>query len=167
MWQRRPLQRQSFARRVASWGLPLAWVVVFVQKLAPFLSQFTIGMLVALHTICVAVEGTTRDLELPRQARRGKSLKEKVSRAMLIGLNFVSDAACALCSVFFLQGVEIAPAPFFAPLLIVAVASHCVVEMRVDAMLNKLHGGGGQGFARRGFTAQEKEFEIESVTLID
>ena len=57
--------------------------------------------------------------------------------------------------------------PFFAPLLIGAVASHCVVEMRVDAMLNELHGGGGRGFARRGFTAQETEFEIESVTLIN
>ena len=161
------MQRQSFPRRVASWGLPLAWVVVFVQNLAPFLSHFTVGMLVALHAICVAVEGTTRDLELPRQARQGKSLREKLCSAMLLGLNFVSDAACALCSVFFLQGVEIAPAPFFAPLLILAVASHCVVEMRVDAVLNELHGGGGRGFARRGFTAREIEFEIQSVTLAD
>lgn len=166
MWQRRPLQRQSFPRRASSWGLPLAWVVVFVQQLAPFLTRNTTNILVGLYVACVALDGTTRDLYLPSTVTGNyqPGLYAKCDQWALSGLNFISDAACAACSVFFLEGLKVAPAAYFVPLFILAVATHCVVEIKVGRLLDRLHGG-RQGFAGRRFK-EEAEFEIQKVTLM-
>lgn len=169
MFQPRPLRRITFPGRIATYGIPLAWVVVFVQQMAPFLSADLGLALGAVYVVCAAWHGLLRELFLPDLVYGTNGRKTLVAlwrTRMARATNTVSDAACAGCFLFFLRGYEDLPAAFFGPLFILAVASHAVTELEVQRALNQLRGN--TPFGNRAVPDQEREalVSLERVTFV-
>ena len=169
MFQTRPLRRLTFPQRVATYGIPLAWVVVFVQQVAPFLSTNLGFALGGIYIVCVTWHGLFRELSVPEviYGTTGKKTFVARWRARLTRLaNTVADALCAACFLFFLRGYEEFPAAFFGPLFILAVASHVTTEMEVQRVLNQLRGN--SSFDSRAVPDEERRalVSLEQVTVV-
>lgn len=173
MFRPRTLRHHSFPERFATWGLPFVWIVVFVQRLAPFLSQDMILVLTVVYVGLTGLYGTSRPLSLPPElesrVRIRKNCRRKCMRWTVRAANLLCDTASAACSVFFLQSVYVAPLAYFAPLLVFSVALHCFVEFRVVKLLGELHKGGREreSFGGRGFQPEEARqlVSIETVNV--
>jgi len=157
--QQQVLHTLSFPNRFATWGLPLTWCVVFVHNLAPLLTPGLTKLFVGLYCALQALHGTLRPLSLPQRAQErlfpNKNLKNWCVSLAVRFANTVCDIFCALCSLFFIKNVSVGPAPYFAPLFIVAFALHVIVEMRVSEILHRLH--------RRADAFEGREFQPEEV----
>ena len=171
MFQPRALRQYAFPERFATWGLPFVWVVVFVQQMAPFLSQNVMFALTVLYVGLATSYGTSRPLSLPPELdarlRPSKGLKVRCLSGAVRAANTLCDAASASCSVFFTQNIYVAPLPYFAPLLIFAVALHCFVELQVEKLLSTLHKGRREHFGGRGFQPDEARqlVSVESIKM--
>ena len=169
MFQSRPLRRFTFPDRISTYGIPLAWLVVFVQQTAPFLSAELGFALGAVYIVCVAWHGLFRELSVPEviygpTGRKPFAARWRARFARLA--NTVSDAACAACFLFFLRGYETLPAAFFGPLFILAAASHVATEMEVQRVLNQLRGN--SSFDNRSIADEERRalVSLEQVTVV-
>ena len=168
MFQPRPLRRFTFPDRISSYGIPLAWLVVFVQQTAPFLSAELGFALGAVYIVCVAWHGLFRELSVPFvvYGATGKKSFAARWRARFARLaNTISDAACAACFLFFLRGYEALPAAFFAPLFILAVAAHVATETEVQRLLNQLRNN--STFDNRAVPDEERKVlvSLEKITF--
>lgn len=161
MFQPRALRPYAYPDRFATWGLPLVWVVVFVNQLAPFLSQNIIYALTFIYVGLIAFYGTSRPLSLPPELnarlRPSKGLRWRCTSWAVRAANTLCDTTSAACSVFFVQDVYVAPVPYFALLFIFSITLHCFVELRVEQILSTLHGGKREreSFGGRGFQPEE------------
>ncbi len=175
MFQPRALRPYVYPERFATWGLPLVWVVVFVNQLAPFLSQNIMYALTFIYVGLTAFYGTSRPLSLPPELearlRPSKGWRRRCMSWTVRAANTLCDAASAACSVFFVQDVYVAPVPYFALLFVFSVTLHCFVELQVDNIFSTLHKGKRErgSFGGRGFQPEEVRqlVSIESVKSND
>lgn len=161
MFQPRALRPYAYPDRFATWGLPLVWVVVFVNQLAPFLSQNILYALTFIYAALMTFYGASRPLSLPPEldSRLGvsKGLRRRCMSWTVRAANTLCDTTSAACSVFFVQDVYVAPVPYFALLFIFSITLHCFVELQVDKILSTLHKGNREreSFGGRGFQPEE------------
>lgn len=175
MFQPRALRPYTYPERFATWGLPLVWVVVFVNQLAPFLSQNIMYALTVVYVGLITFYGTSRPLSLPPELdarlRPSKGLRWRCMSWAVRTANTLCDAASAACSIFFVQNVYVAPVAYFALLFICSITLHCFVELQVDKIFSTLHKGKRErgGFGGRGFQPEEVRqlVSIESVKSDD
>lgn len=161
MFRPHTLRQYAYPDRFATWGLVFVWVVVFVENLAPFLSQNLMYVLTIVYVGLTTFYGTSRPLSLPPELnarlRPSVGLRWRCMSWAVRAANTLCDAASAACSVFFVQKVYVAPVPYFAPLFIFSVTLHCFVELRVEQILSSLHRGKREreSFGGRGFQPEE------------
>ena len=173
MFQPRTLRQYAYPDRFATWGLPFVWIVVFVQRLAPFLSQNLVYALVVVFVGLSTLHGPSRPLTLPPEldarVRPVYTWRTRCVRWTVRAANTLCDAASAACSVFFVEGIYVGPVPYFAPLFVCSVALHCFVELQVDKVLSELHEGGREreSFGGRGFQPEEMRqlVSVETVSV--
>lgn len=167
MFKPRLLRRLTFPERIATYGVPIAWVVIFTQQSAPFLSTmlgFAIGV---TYIVCVAWHGFFRQLYVHNNdARQTLDLRKKAKRVFVRLTNTIADASTAACFLYFMRGYEDLPTGFFAPLFFLALVTHITTEIAVQEQLNILHGH--QTFNNRSVSKKEKQalISLEKVTVI-
>lgn len=148
----------TFPSRFATWGLPLAWFVVLVQDVAPFLNPFLYNGLVVLYAVFAAMNGASRPLEFPESVhsrlQNDHGCKEWFWRLIVRVANVICDGLCSLASLFFLKNVALIPTPYFVPIFVFALTLHLFVEYQVARVLSKLHDG-TVTFQGRGFDPDE------------
>ena len=166
MFELRPLKRITFPQRIATYGVPVAWVVVFTQQSAPFISKQLGVVLGIVYIVCATWYGLLRQLSVEDVDHKAEKLYTKLKKRFIRITNTVADAACAACFLYFLRGYEYLPAPFFGPLFILALAAHATTEYGVQQELDKLLGG--KSFNNRGLSREERQalVSLEEVTVV-
>lgn len=151
MWvQPRPLQRVTFAQRVAFPGMPVVWWVLFIEHtIGGFLTrELRVGFACA-YVLVAAWYGTLRELSARADEATLRSLQTLYAlRTCAVRLfNTVADAGAAACYLFF-----VAPwvsAAWFPLLFFVTVAAHAVTEAEVAQRLRALYAHAGYWGGRK------------------
>ena len=151
MWvQPRPLQRVTFAQRVAFPGMPIVWWVLFIQQtVGGFLTQeLRVGFACA-YVVVAAWYGTLRELSARADETTLRSLQSlyTVRTWAVRFLNTVADAGAAACYLFFVAPwVSVA---WFPPLFFVTVIAHAMTEAEVAQRLRALYAHAGYWGGRK------------------
>ena len=151
----RPLQRTTFAQRLAFPGAPVVWCVVCVQRVTGTWQCNTPpsvwGVLLALSYVGAAVWwGSLRELE-------AQGTLAAAGYAARIA-NTLADLGVAVCFLYFVLNWD-TWGIFFMPVFFATGMAHLVVENIVSQRLQTLQAHHGKW--RPGFRDQEEDFNHE------